>query len=186
MTLGKSSIGVLTLAFALACATFAPAATADAYTRLFGVQKKMAEKGDASAQLHLGEMYELGLGTSADNDQAMKWYAMAAEKGNPIATQKMDALRRSIDEEKEESARTKREAEQAKAPPIAPAPAAAPAPSVAKAAPAEPKPAVMVADDKAIKARREAKAKSDEARRRKLVKDILARQQKAAQQDVFE
>jgi len=182
MTLGKSSLGVLTLAFALACATFAPAATADAYTRLFGVQKKMAEKGDASAQLHLGEMYELGLGTSADNDQAMKWYAMAAEKGNPIATQKMDALRRLIEEEKEESARAKREAEQAKAPPIAPAPA----PSVAKAAPAEPKPAVVVADSKALKARREAKAKSDEARRRQLVKDILARQHKAAQQDVFE
>jgi len=185
MVRGENSIGALLLALTLGCAIFAPTASADAYTRLFNVQKKIAEKGDPSAQLHLGEMYELGLGTSADNDLAMKWYAKAAEKGNPIATQKMDALRRLIEEEKEDAARAKREAEQAKVPPIAPA-SSSPAPSVAKAAPADPKPAVMVADDKAIKARREAKAKADEARRRQLVKDILARQHKAAQQDVFE
>jgi len=186
MARGKKSIGALLLALTLGCAIFAPTASADAYTRLFNVQKKIAEKGDPSAQLHLGEMYELGLGTSADNDLAMKWYAKAAEKGNPIATQKMDALRRSIEEEKEDAARANREAEQAKVPPIATAPSSSPAPSIAKAAPADPKPAVVVADDKAIKARREAKAKADEARRRQLVKDILARQHKAAQQDVFE
>jgi len=93
----------------------------------------------------------------------------------------MDALRRSIEEEKEEAARAKREAEQARVPPTAPESASGP--SVAKAAPAKPTPAVVVTDDKA---RRVTKAKADEARRRKLVKEILARQHKAAQQDVFE
>lgn len=189
MHYGKPSFGVLALTFALACSAFAPAVSADAYTRLFAVQKKIAEGGDSSAQLHLGEMYELGLGTPVNTDEAMKWYATSAKNGNPLASQKMRALSVSIEEDKQEAQQAKLEAEQAKVPPNIQSPPvakAATAPSVAKAAPVETKPSAVVADNKAARERRAAKAKADEARRRALVKEILARQHKAAQQDVFE
>lgn len=67
----------------------------DADERLFKVQMAMAEKGDMRAQYYLGEMHEQGLGTTQDVDEAFKWYAKAAEKGDPLAKRKM-ALRQEI------------------------------------------------------------------------------------------
>ncbi|MEO1574027.1 MAG: caspase family protein [Pseudomonadota bacterium] len=40
-----------------------------------------AERGDATAQYYLGEMYERGLGTDVDYSEAARWYAAAAEQG---------------------------------------------------------------------------------------------------------
>lgn len=44
-----------------------------------------ARKGDAAAQLKLGEMYDLGEGVPQDYKEAVKWYRLAAEQGNPAA-----------------------------------------------------------------------------------------------------
>lgn len=61
----------------------------DADERLFHVQLAIAEKGDVRAQYFLGEMHEQGLGTKQDLDEAFKWYAKAAEKGDTWAKRKL-------------------------------------------------------------------------------------------------
>ncbi len=42
----------------------------------------LAEQGDAAAQFSLGFMYELGMGITQDNAEAVKWYRLAAEQGH--------------------------------------------------------------------------------------------------------
>ena len=44
-----------------------------------------AKMGNATAQLHLGYMYEEGLGVSQDNAKAVEWYRKAAEQGHATA-----------------------------------------------------------------------------------------------------
>ena len=44
-----------------------------------------ARKGDAAAQLKLGEMYDMGEGVPQDYKEAAKWYRLSAEQGNPVA-----------------------------------------------------------------------------------------------------
>lgn len=44
-----------------------------------------ARKGDAAAQLKLGEMYDLGDGVPQDYKEAARWYRLSAEQGNPAA-----------------------------------------------------------------------------------------------------
>ncbi len=69
-----------------------PARTAgldDADQRLYKVQLAQAEQGNARAQYYLGEMHEQGLGTKQDIDEAFKWYAKAAEQGDPLAKRKL-------------------------------------------------------------------------------------------------
>lgn len=44
-----------------------------------------AEAGDTDAQLRVGAAYDSGRGAPRDGKQAMKWYRMAAERGNAEA-----------------------------------------------------------------------------------------------------
>ncbi|MCR4302286.1 MAG: SEL1-like repeat protein, partial [Sulfuricaulis sp.] len=77
---------------------FTPANAAgidDADERLFRVQLAIAMKGNPRAEYYLGEMHEQGLGTKQNADEAFKWYAKAAEKGDPLAQRKL-ALREEI------------------------------------------------------------------------------------------
>ncbi len=46
---------------------------------------KEAEQGDAHAQLHLGTMYEKGIGVAKDEAEAVEWYREAAEQGSAMA-----------------------------------------------------------------------------------------------------
>jgi TPR repeat protein len=46
---------------------------------------RAARKGDAAAQLRLGEMYDLGDGVPQDYTEAVKWYRLSAEQGNAAA-----------------------------------------------------------------------------------------------------
>ena len=41
----------------------------------------VADDGDARAQYAVGAMYRVGLGTTADAEQAARWYRLAAEQG---------------------------------------------------------------------------------------------------------
>lgn len=74
----------------------------DADVRLFKAQLAMAEKGDTRAQYYLGEMHEQGLGTKQDINEAFKWYAKAAEQGDPLGKRKL-AHRQEIIEMKNRS-----------------------------------------------------------------------------------
>lgn len=47
--------------------------------------RPLAERGDAEAQLNLGNMYYKGLGVTQDYAEAMKWYGKAADQGNAEA-----------------------------------------------------------------------------------------------------
>lgn len=80
------------LLFLLSLLSALPAESAgidDVDQRLFQVQQSLATKGDARAQYYLGEMYEQGLGTGQNLDEAFKWYAKAAEQGDALAKRKL-------------------------------------------------------------------------------------------------
>jgi uncharacterized protein len=47
--------------------------------------KPLADQGDASAQYHLGVMYDDGHGVPQDFNEAMRWYGKAADNGNAEA-----------------------------------------------------------------------------------------------------
>jgi TPR repeat protein len=56
---------------------------------VFDFQMKLAQKGNAEAQLMVGEMYEAGRGVEKDTEQAMAWINKAAEQGNKAAGYKL-------------------------------------------------------------------------------------------------
>ena len=47
--------------------------------------KAAAEQGDATAQLNLGYMYDIGEGVPENDVEAVRWYRMAAEQGDATA-----------------------------------------------------------------------------------------------------
>lgn len=49
----------------------------------------IAERGNAWAQVYLGEMYEDGKGVPQDYQQAKMWYQKAAEQGDPSAQRRL-------------------------------------------------------------------------------------------------
>jgi uncharacterized protein len=52
----------------------------------FAEMKRMAEAGNATAQLVLGQIYKHGdLGVPKNSAEAVKWYRLAADLGNPKA-----------------------------------------------------------------------------------------------------
>ena len=44
-----------------------------------------AERGDVKAQYNLGVMYQLGLGVPQDDQEAVRWYRLAADQGDAVA-----------------------------------------------------------------------------------------------------
>ena len=62
-----------------------------------------AEAGDADARFKLGKAYEEGLGVKSNDEEAAKWYRMAAEQGNAAAQVQLGILLwtgRGVDEDK--------------------------------------------------------------------------------------
>ena len=68
------------------------AADDDVAVRLFNAQESLAARGDAQAQFYLGEMYEQGLGTAANPEQALLWYGKAAQQGHAMSKRKLKEL----------------------------------------------------------------------------------------------
>ena len=56
-----------------------------------GIQSR-ADQGDANAQFELGVMYDLGLGMSQDDGQAVVWYRKAADQGVPAAQYRLGLM----------------------------------------------------------------------------------------------
>ncbi len=53
---------------------------------------KMAEQGDASAQVNLGSMYYNGQGVPQDYKEALRWYLASADQGNATAQFNMGVI----------------------------------------------------------------------------------------------
>ena len=51
------------------------------YATAFRLFRSLAEQGDATAQEHLGVMYENGLGVPEDYAEAVHWFRRAADQG---------------------------------------------------------------------------------------------------------
>jgi TPR repeat protein len=47
--------------------------------------RQTAQKGDAAAQLQLGDVYRIGQGLRQDFGEAVKWYRLSAAQGNIAA-----------------------------------------------------------------------------------------------------
>lgn len=45
----------------------------------------LAQRGDSTAQLNLGQLYRMGTGVAANDREAVKWYSMAAKQGSETA-----------------------------------------------------------------------------------------------------
>jgi TPR repeat protein len=57
------------------------------YNTAYKMLKMLADEGNPHAQVAIGSMYQLGLGGLAiDEDEAMRWYELASEKGNGLAS----------------------------------------------------------------------------------------------------
>ncbi|MCC7641682.1 MULTISPECIES: tetratricopeptide repeat protein [unclassified Janthinobacterium] len=63
------------------------------FYKAFQIFNKLAEAGDASAQLQLGEMYGFGEGTGEDPVRAEYWLKQAASKGNPEAAGSLELVK---------------------------------------------------------------------------------------------
>jgi TPR repeat protein len=89
----RPAITAITLSLALltaypATADFATASKAydgGDYTTAFREWRKLAEKGDATAQIAIAELYRSGTGRNIDFTRAARWYRRAAETGNAVA-----------------------------------------------------------------------------------------------------
>uniref|UniRef100_A0A914X6I9 Sel1 repeat family protein n=1 Tax=Plectus sambesii TaxID=2011161 RepID=A0A914X6I9_9BILA len=55
--------------------------SAPEFEELANKHRIAAEQGDAEAQFHLGYMYENGQGVNQSDEEAIKWYNLAAEQG---------------------------------------------------------------------------------------------------------
>jgi TPR repeat protein len=55
------------------------------YAKAAKLFKPLAKKGNAIAQVSLGEMYINGQGVPQDDQEAEKWYRLAAAQGNSVA-----------------------------------------------------------------------------------------------------
>ena len=64
------------------------------YRTAFRVFRSLSDQGDAMAQLHLGEMYEMGWGVTRDYVKAAEWYLKASEQGEFRASEQLSKMYR--------------------------------------------------------------------------------------------
>jgi TPR repeat protein len=64
-----------------------------AYPQALQLYAKLANAGNAEAQLHLGEMYWYGEAGAVDEGKADAWFRKSAAKGNKVAAAALDMMR---------------------------------------------------------------------------------------------
>lgn len=57
------------------------------------IWKPLAEGGDKNAQYHIGHMYSNGQGVAKNNEEALKWYSLAASQGHETAPHRIRVLK---------------------------------------------------------------------------------------------
>jgi len=70
-----------------------PTTARSLHARAAGIDHAAASKGDTAAMLALGRTFRDGRGSPVDAREAMKWFAAAAKRGNPIGTAELAKLR---------------------------------------------------------------------------------------------
>lgn len=60
--------------------------------RIYQFHKKLAENGNTLSQYKLATMYELGLGTEPDIEQAIRWYTISSKNGHASASDRLTYL----------------------------------------------------------------------------------------------
>lgn len=63
------------------------------YLRAASLFEPLAKQGDSCAQVHLGDMYRLGMGVEADKSKALELYETAAAQGNGRAKLQAELMR---------------------------------------------------------------------------------------------
>lgn len=179
----------------LAVTPVVPAAEGDdPYVKLFKVQQGMAEKGDPLAEFYLGEMYQEGLGTKADLEQALFWYKRSAAKGNALAKKRLADIEReqaAAEKAKQRAAERAREAAEARAQQKTEADTKAKQKTDTKAKQkAEAEAARLAKEEEEAKAQLARKPEEDEAkreaRRRAILEQVRRTQQERAKEgDAF-
>ncbi len=114
--------------------------------KAIGIWAQLADQGNATAQLNLGQIYRLGNGVEQNDAEAVKWYIMAAQNGSQTAAANLMMMEQDGRATREEVAQAFIKQPQtanmpvasvAKTPAdIAPAPVKAPSAPVKPAAPA--------------------------------------------------
>lgn len=65
----------------------------DDYARAYRMLKHFAAEGDQEAQVAVGSTCQLGLGgLPIDEDEAVKWYTLASEQGNGLASNNLGTI----------------------------------------------------------------------------------------------
>lgn len=77
---GNSRAGLL-----LADSYLQEATDAEKMEQARAIYQYFADKGDKDAQLKLAFLYDQGLGGNVDNTQALNWYTLSANQGQPVA-----------------------------------------------------------------------------------------------------
>jgi hypothetical protein len=67
---------------------------AKSYDKALPLYQRLADAGNAEAQMHLGEMYWFGDGTAPDLAKARMWFERSAAQGNPDGVASLAALKR--------------------------------------------------------------------------------------------
>lgn len=67
-----------------------------AYPQALQLYTKLANAGNAEAQLHLGEMYWYGEAGAADDAKADAWFRKAAAKGNKTAAAALEVMKQRV------------------------------------------------------------------------------------------
>lgn len=62
------------------------------YTSALRIWLPQAQTGDAEAQVYVGDIYQMGLGSAPQYDRAAEWYKKAAEQGNKRAQMSLGYL----------------------------------------------------------------------------------------------
>ncbi len=85
-------ISLLFLSNSLTLAPGVQSGELDESSNLVKFQHRLAEKGNNVAQYKLASMYEIGIGTGQDIEQAKYWYGLAASDGMAAAAQRLSYL----------------------------------------------------------------------------------------------
>ncbi len=106
--------------------------------------RQAAQKGSADAQLEMGILYEFGYNMPKNDVNALAWYQLAAEQGDPLAIKRRDTLKARMKPDEIEAAQKLSQELAAQKPQVVTTPPVAepaPAPTPTEPAPASPGPA---------------------------------------------
>ena len=65
---------------------------AQSYATAKPLFEKLADRGEAEAQVYLGTMFQLGFGTAVSYERAIYWYLKASSQGHGLASNNLGTI----------------------------------------------------------------------------------------------